>query len=129
MNAHLQRADHLLNTSYSLAQDPKLLLSVYQHLDLYYMEFIMALLQKENITPLSGLSGKLEQLKHVLCGTTRKNILMIHHVLENYAMSPVSFRRKQGFIISDDNYNFQKLTVAGAKAALEQAKKTGTTND
>ena len=87
-------ADHILTQTYPLAQEPKLLLAACNYLD----EAGQMLAQGKQLTP--------EQ---------RSTVETVHTIVQKHRDAPVEFRRKQNFVICEEDYKFSvinKETVA-----------------
>jgi hypothetical protein len=96
-------ADHILTQTYPLTQEPKLLISVCQYLD----DAGQALVAVKKLTP--------EQ---------RESVDTLRNIVQKHKDAPIEFKRKQNFVICEDDYKFSvinKETVARHLRVLRTA--------
>ena len=97
MNKALQyykNAEHLLNVTFPLIKDPKLFLGIVENLD----------------KALQELEANPKLLQH------------LQSILEKHKLSPIEFRKKEMFVICDDNYDLEIVTVEELKLYLKEIK-------
>ncbi len=129
----LKVADHLVGTTYPLVREPKLLVSVidniFQALDLA----VTALLEYEKYSKvISNYDTKFEEkinlfrrkivTKYDLPIDIIDFILVIKKTLDEHKQSIVEFRKKDIYVISDNDYNLTTLNIEDVKKNLTKAK-------
>jgi len=129
----LHVADHLVGTTYSLVKEPKLLVSVidniFQALDLT----VTALLEYEkNSKSISSydktFEGKMDIFrrkivtKYGIKADLIDFITDVKKTLDEHKKSTVEFRKKETYIISDNDYNLTTLKIEDVKKTLAKAK-------
>jgi hypothetical protein len=129
----LNVADHLVGTTYSLVKEPKLLVSVidnvFQALDLA----VTAVLEYEKdlkfiSTYEKTFEGKLDMFrrkvitKHGLKTDILDFIVGVKKTLDEHKKSTVEFRKKETYVISDNDYNLTTLKIEDVKKTLTKAK-------
>jgi hypothetical protein len=129
----LNVADHLVGTTYSLVKEPKLLVSVidniFQALDLT----VTALLEYEkNFKSIpsydKSFEGKMDMFRRkIVTKYSIKNdvtdfIMDVKKTLDEHKKSSVEFRKKETYVISDNDYNLTTLKVEDVKKILVKAK-------
>jgi hypothetical protein len=127
----LKVADHLISTTYSLVNEPKLLVSVIENL-LSAMELqITEMLEYEkNFRPLhyDSKESKLDIFrrkiipKYDLDPKIMDFIAELQNIVDEHKKSLTEFRRKQKFVITDKEYNIKTLELKDTKARFNQAK-------
>ncbi len=131
----LNVADHLVGTTYSLVKEPKLLVSVidniFQALDLA----VTAILEYEKSLKFISaydktFEGKMEVFrrkvitKHGLKNEILDFIIEVKNTLDQHKKSTVEFRKKETYVISDNDYNLTTLKIEDVKKTLVKAKRT-----
>lgn len=126
-------AEHLLNNSYRALGDPKILLSALQNVLDAIEDGITITLQKarenKEIPPYSDtFNGKITMLKMKLAkkkGISPMDFMMIselQELLNQHKHSSVEFRRKESFVIADDDYRLHSITPEKTKTYIDRAK-------
>ena len=129
----LNVADHLVGTTYSLVKEPKLLVSVidnvFQALDLA----VTAVLEYERSLKFISnydktFEGKMEVFrrkivtKYGLKSDILDFIVDVKKTLDEHKKSTVEFRKKETYVISDNDYNLTTLKIEDVKKILVKAK-------
>jgi hypothetical protein len=132
---NLNIADQLLNNTYPLIREPKLLISVLEHLSQAFENIIIATLQyeKEDVTTLENIQSNFNTLiqlfeqniinKYNLDKEIIPFILNIRTTLEKHKNANIEFTKKETFIISDNEYNITTLNVNEMEQTLLQSKR------
>ncbi len=128
-----QIANHLIEITYPLVREPKLLMSVLIH-TYDALEFSMsALLEYEkNFKPIPNYNESFEQkidifkrkiiTKYDINKDIIEFIINIKKTLNEHKKSTVEFTKKETFVISDNDYNIITLNVTEVKKTLLTAK-------
>lgn len=129
---HLSVADHMLKVTYPMVRDPKLLLSVLEHIAKGMEDAIDVFLTHERkwkrIPPYGNTRlAKLTTLrKHAKTyNIDIKDITMLEEcdrILSKHKESPMEFTRKESFVICSDDYHLDALTPEKMKGRLQQAR-------
>jgi hypothetical protein len=130
----LKVADHLIDTTYSLVKEPKLLVSVIENIAQALELSITAVLEYERglktiISYENTFDGKIEMFrrkiltKYGLHGDILTFVQEVRKTLESHKKSSVEFTKKEKFVISDNDYNITTLTLIDVKKTLLQAKR------
>jgi hypothetical protein len=131
----LKVADHLVDTTYSMVQEPKLLVSVIENISVALELAITALIEYEKQSKIipsytSTFDGKLEIFRRKIMTTydlpneMLNFILNVKHAADEHKTSSVEFRKKDTYVISDNDYNLIKLDIDNVKKTLQKAKYT-----
>lgn len=129
----LQIADNMLEISYPIIKDPKLLLSILENLFLALSYGMGALLYYEKDSKRissfpNNFASKLEMfratcsVRYGLGDESLKAMQEIKEILVAYRKSPVEFPRKESLIICDGNYGMKIISASLVKEYLEKAK-------
>ncbi|MGV8171290.1 MAG: hypothetical protein ACP5OA_01180 [Candidatus Woesearchaeota archaeon] len=129
----LKIADHLIDTTYSLVKEPKLLVSVIENISQALELTITALLEYEkslkNIIKYDdAFQSKIEifrrkiMTKYNISSDVLDFILDVRKTLDNHKKSTVEFTKKEKFVISDNDYNVTTLNIDDVKKTLSKAK-------
>jgi len=102
----LIQAERILNETYALLKDPKLLLAANQ-----------ALHESHN-----ALTNKLNENKQIK-EEHKTMIQRTHTNLQAHKNAPITFPKKDTLIICDKNYNITKINADQLKKDIEQTKK------
>ena len=86
----LALADHILTQTYPLVQDPKLLVTVCQTLD--------------------DAGQLLAEERRTMTPEQKQTIDTLHVVVQKHKDAPVEFRRRQNFVICEDDFKFSVLS-------------------
>ena len=130
---NLYIADHILTMTYPLIQDPKLLLAVCENIFLGLTNSIASLLYFERlykrIPPFhDNFESKYNMFKmrcverFNISKEYLKFILEIKEIIYENKKSPVTFSKKNKFVICSDNYKLKTLSLEELKQYLEKAK-------
>lgn len=126
-------ADHMLNSSYKLVGDPKILLSVSTSIYVAVEAAMSAALEYERLfkrVPIfsdnfdakyTTFRNKLAP-KHDISKEDLKLIKELNQIFEAHKNSPVEFTRKDKFVIASDNYELKTLEFDDIKKYLRRAK-------
>ena len=126
-------ADHMLNVTYPLLKDTKLLLGVTENLFLALMNSMSSLLHYERIFKLvPHFQDNFESKFHIFCSrcTRRHNldqdypklIQEMKEIILLHKKSPVTFRRKDRFIICTSKYQVKAITSHQLRNNLKKTK-------
>lgn len=125
-------ADHMLNVTYRLIQDTKLLLGATDNLFSALVRGMSAILHHERVfklvPPFQENFESLFQSLHQKRGRYNLSqeyfdlMLELREIVSLHKTSPVEFRRKDRFVICTHNYKIEAITVNQLKDYL---KKTG----
>ena len=126
-------ADHMLNVTYPLIQDTKLLLGVTQNLFQSLSLAMSSILHHERLFKLvPAFQDSFEsqfRVLHQRCSRRHqidqeyfKLILELREALQLHKKSPIEFRRKDRFIICTNNYKVKAITSNQLKEHLKKAK-------
>jgi hypothetical protein len=113
-------AKHLLEVTFPLSKDPKLLLGVIYNLAGSVNYLLEALLLNEGILPPPELPARISKLKlspkaNILTPEEIKLIYLLQGIKESHQSSPVEFQRNKRWVICDKNYLMKILTIAEVK--------------
>jgi len=130
----LKVASHLVDTTYPLVKEPKLLVSVIENISQALELTITALLDYElslkNIPKYDDtFDGKIEMFRRKVM--TRHNIgndvldfiLDMRKTLDHHKRSITEFTKKDKFVISDNDYHMTTLSIDDVKKTLSSAKR------
>lgn len=130
---YYQVADHLLNVTYPLVKDTKLLVGVTENIFLSLISIMSALLyQEKNQKQLPFFEDNFSSKFNLF----KSQCLSRHHIPLSYAAliqelkelillhrsSPIEFRRNDRFIICTNNYKVQAITYYQLKDYLKKTK-------
>ena len=129
---HLLISDHILTMTYPLVNDPKLLLSVIENLNLSFQAGISAVLEYERELKLippyhDSPEGRLDVFKQKIIEKYEipneyvKMIEDIKSIVEEHKESPVEFSKKDEFVICSDE--FKRLKTINVKEMKEYVSK------
>ena len=111
----LHLAEHLLEVTYPLVKDPKMLLSVLSNLEQAHEEMFKTVLPSNLIKADTDFVSKLksfEDLLHsqqVITSGEITTIKTVHDLIDKHKESAVVFSRKDSFVICEDDYNLKKI--------------------
>lgn len=128
-NFKYNAARHLLQVTYPLVKDPKLLLGVVSNLFQAYDLALTQLLQRERellrIPPYTDqFQSKLNVYRHRIAklhhlpDTHAQLISTLNHILTLHKESLIEFQRGDKFIICDDNYHIKAISAGDLKKYL-----------
>lgn len=125
-------ADHMLTMSYTLVNDPKILLSVINNIALAYEYSMSAILEYERLfkrvqvfkdnynsklTLFIKIADKLKIDKEHI-----KIMKELEEIKKAHEKSPVEFSRQGKFVICSDNYEMKTLEIKHIKNYINKAK-------
>ena len=129
----IQVADHMMNITYQIVKNSKLLLNILDNISKAMLAAIDHFLQRERaakrIAPYgSSTQAKLLALhKHAKQYSVEiKDISMLQEILsilEKREQAPIEFRRREQFVICSQSYDIEMLSEKKVKAMLQQAKR------
>lgn len=129
----LHVADHMLNVTYKLVQDPKMLLSVLERLKSSVHYAMLSVLHFERmykrIPPFQESFDSAFNTFKARC-TRRYNINVeyitliqeVRDILRQHEKSPVEFRKDDRFVICTDNYRLRTVSIDQMKKYISKAK-------
>ncbi|MFH1174035.1 MAG: hypothetical protein V1725_02825 [archaeon] len=127
----VQVADHLLNQTYPLINDPKLLLGIMETMNDAVQLAITGILEHDllwkRITPYNASSKAITFCqkiipKYDLPKQYADLVLDLQETINEHKKASVEFIRRSQFVISDDTYTLRTLSVDKTKAYLTQVK-------
>lgn len=111
----LHLAQHLLEVTYPLVKDPKMLISALSNLEQTHNSMFESVLPMDlvnsDVNFISKLNSFEELLKSavVLESGEKKTILSVHDLINQHKESAVVFSRKDSFVICEDDYKMNKI--------------------
>ena len=126
-------ADHILNVTYPLLKDTKLLLGVTDNLFLALTTAMSSVLYHERIFKLvpffeDSFESKFNVFRHRCVPRHKINseyidlIQDLQEIISLHKKSPIEFRRKDRFIICNKNYQMRGITTNQLKTYLQKTK-------
>jgi hypothetical protein len=124
-------ADHLLNTTYAVVKEPKLLISVIENLVLALEECVNTLLDYEGIylgTSEDDFDAKIEMFRQKVISKYDIDkefidfLKGLRQIISDHKESSVEFTKKDIFVISDNEFNIQTLNKDDVRIMLEKTK-------
>ncbi len=130
----LEIADHFLNVTKPLVEDPKLLLSAVQNLYTSFEQGMQSVLEYEHLFKnLSTLPESFEPKyqifksevapKHGFKEEQVETIKRLREVLGYHEEGPVEFQRGEKFVLCDDDYDMKTVSEEKLKEDVQTAKK------
>jgi len=129
---YIKRADHVLNVTYPLVQEPKILKYVLVNVYKAVYEAVAMILyyerERKNIVPFHEnydiMLTRLPQVlrKHKLSLDYIKFLKTIGKTVKNQKEAPVEFVRKDKFVFASRNYNLEVVSDEQIKDYLIKAK-------
>ncbi len=129
----LQVADHMMNVTYKVVSDPKLLLAIIERINMSLQYALGSVLHYERlykrIPPFQeDFDSMFNAFKARI--TRRYNINIeyitliqdIRNILAEHKKSPVEFRRNDKFVICSDTYRLKVISIDNIKGYIEKAK-------
>ncbi len=117
---HYKNADHLLTVTFPLIKDPKLFLGIIENilkvLEIYFDQLI------ETKEPSLEAKVRLLTTKNICDEDILQLALKLNSILVKHKFSPVEFRKKEMFVICNENYDLEIITVEELKLYLRQTK-------
>ena len=126
-------ADHMLNVSYKLVQDPKILLSITLNLYTAVEKAMTSVLEYERLfkrvpsftesfdSKFTIFRGKFQQ-KHSISKENIKLVIELREIHTAHKKSPVEFAKKDKFVIASDDYDLKTLEFDDVKKYMSRAK-------
>ncbi len=116
----LDVAEHMLNSTYPLVEDPKLILAVSEDLFTALLSSVFALVGRD------GADG-IERFRREAAGLgfTEEDVGLLDRlqdIIREHEESPVEFARKDKFVICDDDYACDVVSVEDMKNYLFKAR-------
>ncbi len=130
---HLRVADHMLTVTYPLVNDTRLLLKVVDNLFLAMTNSISAILHHEQYykrIPVfaDNFESKFNIFKTKCVNRLRFDrrylqfILDLKNTILQHKQSPITFSRKDSYVICSDTYQIQKITTKKLKGDLQKTR-------
>jgi len=126
-------ADHMLSTTFSLLNDPKILLAIIDNIELAFTYGLSGYLEHERMfkrishytpTPESELNffklkvHKKEGFKDEFVNTFDK----LRDIMQAHKTAPVEFSRNKDYIIASDSYSLKRITPEDIKKDIKTCK-------
>lgn len=111
----LHLAEHLLEVTYPLVKDPKMLLSVLSNLEQSHENLFESVLPLDLRNSDTSFVKKLKSFEDLLqsysiiSGGEIKTIKTVHDLVLQHKESAVVFSRKDSFVICEDDYKIKKI--------------------
>jgi hypothetical protein len=129
----IQIADHMLQVTYKLVKEPKMLLAVMERIRSSLNNSVAAILYHERywkrIPPFPENSQAMLDVFKARCArryhfspTYLSLIIDVNEVLREHRESPIEFRRNDTFVICSPNYRMKIVAVEDIKKYIEKAK-------
>ncbi len=121
---HYHAADHLLNVTYPLIKDPKLLLGIITTINNTLSCALNYFIQSNYEAP---LLLKLHLLQNQKISLPKDSLSLIHTIndlLQHHEKSPVEFSRNNKMIICTKEYYLHTLSKEDIKELLKKTKET-----
>jgi len=117
-------ADHILEHTYPLVKDPKLLLSALQNLSDAIDAGVEALLLQYGHEVPRSFGDRIEELRRVqrVPDGFVRFVNEVRDTLQDHRESPVEFVRSQRFVICDPDYRLRTLAEDQVKGYVRRAK-------
>ena len=110
----------LLQKTYPISKDPKVLVSVLYHLKDAQQACIDFVMYLENKPANLESFIELVQEKNSLSEEEQKVILAVHRLCQEQKDSDVEFRRKESYVLCNDSYELSTLTESILQTYFEQ---------
>ena len=117
-NQSLKLAEHMLTKTYPMVNDPKLILAISEDIHIALLSIIKALLGKG--AELADFERKAQSLNFQT--DEIELVKRFDAIIKEHKDSPVEFSRKDKFVICDDDYNFDSITLDDMKKYLFRAR-------
>jgi tRNA G10 N-methylase Trm11 len=132
-NKQMQNAEYLLDRTYKLAKDPKILISVLAKVNEAFNLTITALIYRDREVKIISNFHDSEKSrmdifvrKCVKRYNFDKSIIVtineLKEILREHKNSSVEFSRNKEFVICNDNFKFKKININDTKEFLDNAK-------
>lgn len=119
----LKTAEHLLEITFPLVKDPKLLIGVINNLNSCLNHGMEAVFHEDFLVPKS-LNGKIDVLlkKHNLPQEHVKLIRKVNQLIISHKESPVVFKRGDRQIICNENYDVEVISAKEVRNLIDTTK-------
>ena len=122
-------ADHMLNMTFPIVQDPKILMAVLENIFLSMEHSISSILHYERkykrIPPFQGTFESKFNMFRMRCvdryNIPKEYLIFISEIREiilKHKESPMEFRRKDKFVICSDDYDLKTISIKEIKDFL-----------
>ena len=124
----LQVAEQMLNKTYPIVNDPKLILAIAEDIYAALTSSMTALLlKKQKKTGNNSFSDKMDAFKQIApqCSFQKQDLGILkelHSIMSEHEESSVEFPRKDKFVICDDGYKCTTMTLDDMKSYLFKAR-------
>jgi len=126
-------ADHLISTTYPMIREPKLLVSVIENLYAALELSITALIEYEKslgqiLSYNASIEGRLDIFQRKIMSKYEINqdlvdfILVLKKTCDEHKKSNIEFRKKDTFVVADNDYNLIMLDFEEVKKTLAKTK-------
>lgn len=130
---NLRIADHMLNVTYPLLQDPKLLLNVMDNIFLSLTHSMSSILHydrffkrippfHDNFESKFNLFTMKSMLSYKIDKSIAQNMLQIKDIILQHRKSPVEFRKNDQYVICNPDYSIITISISQIKEYIRQAK-------
>jgi len=118
-------AQHLLEVTFPLSKDPKMLLGVVYNLSGSVNLLLDSLLLSEGILPPPELPSKISKLKlspkaELLTSDEIKLIYLLQEIKDSHRASPMEFQRDKKLVICDKDYSMKVIALQDIKSYNQQ---------
>lgn len=121
---HYHTADHLLNVTYPLIKDPKLLLGIITTLNNTLSCALNYFIESNYEASLLHKLHLIQQQKITLSKDSLNLIHSINDLLQHHQKSPVEFPRNNKMIICTKEYQLHTISKEDIKEMLQKTKET-----
>lgn len=125
----LQLAEHLLEVTYPMIKDPKMLLSVLSNLEQTHNHLFESVLPSNLVTAETNFISKLNSFEQLLAphivldDGIIKTIKSVNDLKIKHKESGVVFGTKDSYVICDENYHLDQLDALSIGEQLRNTKK------
>jgi hypothetical protein len=122
-------ADHLLSTTYTMVQEPKLLVSVIENILRAMEAAVTASLDAHLISYSKTLESKMDMFRRKIIAQKGLDpaivdfVMELRDIVQEHKKSIVEFKKKEKYVIADNDYHMRSLTAEDARKKLRTAKK------
>jgi hypothetical protein len=132
-NKNIQNAQYLLDHTYTLIQDPKVLINVLMKIHDAFDQSIAALIYRDReVKLISNFHDSPQSRRNIFLKKCVKRygfeksimstITEIKEILDEHKNSPMEFARNKEFVICNDKFKFKKININDVKDFLMRAK-------
>jgi hypothetical protein len=129
----LANAQFLLDRTYNLVKDPKILINILKKVNDAYNESIAALVYRDrDFKLLPKFHDSTQSRKNIFIQRLvskykfNKNIIRtineLQELIQKHEQSPMEFSRNKEFVICDDKFKFKKVSLEDTKNHIKEAK-------